>query len=172
MFKLQEERDKLQLHSERKVLHSEEINLMQLQLSQKDAIIDDLKMRLTSKQGEVDRLRVRVDTLEKQRNTQEYVNFNFDANRQGTKNPYHGNPFAEFRKETKSDSQEQVKNAIDYYFKYNRESERMKMEYSDQALKLEAGFNQIRQDLEKVDSVVVDPPSYPFSTSKEADNYN
>ena len=40
-------------------------------------------MRLTSKQGEVDRLRVRVDTLEKQRNTQEYVNFNFDANRQG-----------------------------------------------------------------------------------------
>ena len=33
--------------------------------------------------------------------------------------------------------------------KYNRESERMKMEYSDQALKLEAGFNQIRQDLEK-----------------------
>ena len=80
-----------------------------------------------------------------------------------TKNPYHGNPFAEFRKETKSDSQEQVKNAIDYYFKvsefyktkntkslkYNRESERMKMEYSDQALKLEAGFNQIRQDLEK-----------------------
>ena len=84
--------------------------------------------------------------------------------------------------------------------KYNRESERMKMEYSDQALKLEAGFNQIRQDLEKehgdfpflevikflkfsflnilknpmkkVDSVVVDPPSYPFSTSKEAENYN
>ena len=37
-----------------------------------------------------------------------------------TKNPYHGNPFAEFRKETKSDSQEQVKNAIDYYFKVSK----------------------------------------------------
>ena len=35
MFKLQEERDKQSLHNERKVLHSEEINLMQLQLSQK-----------------------------------------------------------------------------------------------------------------------------------------
>ena len=40
-------------------------------------------MRLTSKQGEVDRLRARVDSLEKQRSTQEYVNFNFDANRPG-----------------------------------------------------------------------------------------
>merc|ERR1711935_1032408 len=185
MFKLQEERDKQSLHSERKVLHSEEINLMQLQLSQKDAIIDDLKMRLSRQTGETERLRGRVDSLEKQRATtqqhNEYVNFNFDkfdhhravaaaATAAGKSHHIPNNPFADFRKETKSDSQEQVKHAIDYYYKFNRESERIKMEYSDQQLKMEAGFNQIRQDLEndQVNGVVTsppEPPCYPYPTA-------
>ena len=53
--------------------------------------------------------------------------------------------------------------------KFNRESERIKMEYSDQQLKMEAGFNQIRQDLEndQVNGVVTsppEPPCYPYPT--------
>ena len=39
-------------------------------------------------------------------------------------------------------------------FQLSRDSERLKVEQSDQQLKMEAGFNQLRQDLEH-------EPSYP-----------
>ena len=93
---LQKEIDKLHIVHERTQISQEEINLMQLQISQKyfffffkklflffrDAIIDDLKERLSSKQNEIDHLRQKLQSVEIQSRSvpqqSEYLNYNYD----------------------------------------------------------------------------------------------
>lgn len=176
---LQKEIDKLHIVHERTQISQEEINLMQLQISQKDAIIDDLKERLGSKQNEIDHLRQKLQSVEMQSRSvpqQEYLNYNYDRvssnntvpNQQSsTGQLYHpsavNHPMSPFVSQPQNENQESNQPNLNYamafpgireYYQLSRDSERLKAEQSDQQLKMEAGFNQLRQDLEH-------EPSYP-----------
>lgn len=155
-MKCQKELDKAAVYNERKQLHTEEINLMQLQISQKDAIIDEYESKLIAFQKENEMLRQKLAalSLEKQRVPQDRIveqsyplntNSNFSP-----KLPDYTNPFGDFRNETKSNSQEKtnINYAMAFVNQLTRESERMKVEQSDQARKMEASFTQIRHGLE------------------------
>jgi len=171
---LQKEIDKLHIVHERTQISQEEINLMQLQISQKDAIIDDLKERLSSKQNEIDHLRQKLQSVEIQSRSvpqQEYLNYNYDRvssnntvpNQQSSTGQLYHPAMSPFVSQPQNENQESNQPNLSYamafpgireYYQLSRDSERLKAEQSDQQLKMEAGFNQLRQDLEH-------EPSYP-----------